>query len=239
MELKQILANKESLRAISSQPSGTDPRTRSVRDGKIKKAKQDLSDMYDLYRQNVYQKSIVVISLGEFSESFNEIADKDFGCYRVNGMGIFEEIADKIDKAHYQNLAATSNLFEIVSNLFEEVAGDIGITSYPMMVFNKKYTKRLTDKQSLVNLMADVFFETLGPEIVGHYAVTKASKTAFEDEFTGKVVPIVLSIREDLADDLKKSLESIGMKVFVVLSDKQADKEEVSKKLVSIKKKLK
>ena len=122
MELKQILANKESLQTISSQPSGTDPRTRSVRDGKIKKAKQDLADMYDSYRQNVYTKSIAILSLGEFSESFNEVAEKDFGCYRVNGMGIFEEIADKIDKAHYENIAATSNLFEIVSNLFEETA---------------------------------------------------------------------------------------------------------------------
>lgn len=239
MELKQILANKESLQTISSQPSGTDPRTRSVRDGKIKKAKQDLADMYDSYRQNVYTKSIAILSLGEFSESFNEVAEKDFGCYRVNGMGIFQEIADKIDKAHYENIAATSNLFEIVSNLFEETASDLGIASYPMMVFNKKYAKRLTDKQSLVNLIADVFFATIGPEVVGHYAVTKASKMAFEDDFTGKVVPIVVSIREDLVKDLQKSLEEIGMKVFVVLSDKQADKEEVGKKLVSIKKKLK
>ena len=239
MELKQILANKDGLKNISSQPSGTDPRTHSVREGKIKRAKQDLEDMYDLYRQNVYTKSIAIISLGEFSESFNEIADADFGCYRVNGMGIFEEIADKIDKAHYANLAATSNLFEIVSNLFEETASDLGIASYPMMVFNKKYAKRLTDKQSLVNLIADVFFDTIGPEVVGHYAVTKASKAAFADDFTGKVVPIVLTIREDLSKDLKKSLESIGMKVFVVLSNKQADKEEVGKQLVSIKKKLK
>lgn len=239
MELKQILANKEAVAKIANQPSGTDPRTHGVREGKIKRAKQDLLDMYDTYRQNVYQKSIVIISLGEHAESFNELADKEFGCYRVNGMGLFEEIADQIDKAHYTDHATTSNLFEIVGNIFEDMASDLGITSYPMLTFNKKYSKRLKDKADLVNLIADAFFETVGPELVGHYAVTKASKQAFEDGFIGKVVPIVLSVREDLANSLQKSLESIGMKVFVVLSDKQADKEEVSKKLVSIKKKLK
>jgi hypothetical protein len=239
MELKQILKNKDSIMEISKQEGSEDPRTHTVKQGKIKRARQDLVDMYNTYRQNVYQKSIVILSLGEEAESFNEIAEKEYGCYKVNGMGLFEDIADRIDKAHYTNHTVTANLFDMITDMFQESADEIGIISYPMMVFNKKYHKRLNGKQDLVNLLADVFFENVGPEVVGHYAVTKASKMAFEDDFIGKVVPVVLSIREDLAKELEKSLELIGMKVFVVLSDKQADKEEVGKKLVSIKKKLK
>lgn len=239
MELKQILANKASILAVSQQQASDDPRTRTVREGKIKSAKRDLDNMFDTYRQNVYQKSIAILSIGEFAESFNEIADKEFGCYRVDGMGIFQEIADQLDPVHYTNMTVTSNTFEMISNLFESIAIDLGISSYPELVFNKKYHKRIAGKQDLVNLMADLFFETVGPEIVGHYAVTKASKMAFEDDFVGKVVPVIISINDKLVVNLQKSLESIGMKVFVVLSDKQADKSEVGKQLVSIKKKLK
>ena len=239
MELKQILANKAAVTAIANQPRSEDPRTRSVKDGKIARAKEDLSDMFNQYRQNVYQKSIVILSLGEFAESFDEIAEKEFGCYKVDGMGIFQEIADQLDKVHYTDTTVTSNTFEMISNLFEPIALSLGITSYPELVFNKKYHKRIKNKEELVSLMGEMFFELVGPEIVGHYAVTKASKMAFDDDFVGKVVPVVLSVNESLAKQLVKSLESIGMKVFVVLSDKQADKAEVGKQLVSIKKKLK
>jgi len=239
MELKQVLENKESLTKISNQLAGADPRTFSVKEGKIKRAKQDLSDMYDLYRQIVYQKSIVILSLGEQADSFNKIAVEDFGCYDVDGLGIFREIADKIDKVYYTEHVATSHLFQLVSDHFEDIASEIGIVSYPQLIFNKKYSKRLNSKEDMVDLIARAFFENIGAEVVGHYAITKASKRAFDDDFTGKVVPIVLSVKDDLAKDLLKSLESIGMRVFVVTSDKQADKEEVGKKLVSIKKKLK
>jgi hypothetical protein len=239
MELKQVLKNKENLVELSKERPGADPRTFTVRQGKIKRAQQELEDMYGTYRSLVYQKSIAILSLGPEAESFNDIADKEFGCYRVNGMGLFEEIADKIDKVHYTDIAATSNLFAMIVDLFQESADEIGISSYPQIVFNKKYSKRLSGREDLINLMANVFFESVGPEIVGHYAITKASKAAFNDDFSGKVVPIVLTIREDLANKLQDSLESIGMKVFVVVSDKQADKEEVGKQLVSIKKKLK
>lgn len=239
MELKQILENKKGLTNLASQEPAADPRTFNVRSGKIKRAKQDLVDMYNLYRQVVYQKSIVILSVGEHKESFNNISNEEFGCYVIDGMEIFNEIASKIDKVYYTNHVATSHLFQLVTDHFQDIADEIGILSYPMLVFNKKYSKNLNSKEELVNLISKAFVENVGSEIIGHYAVTKASKKAFEEDFSGKVVPIVLSIPDDLEEDLKKSLESIGMKVFVVISDKQADKEEVGKKLVSIKKKLK
>lgn len=239
MELKQILENKENLTKISKQKAVGDPRTFSVKEGKIKRARQDLLDMYNLYRQMVYQKSIVILSSGEHADSFNSIASEEFGCYTVDGLGIFKEIAEKIDKVYYSDHVATSHLFEIFSSLFEEIADEIGIISYPQLVFNKKYSKRLNGKEEMVELIAKAFCENVGSEVIGHYAITRASKRAFDDDFTGKVVPVVIAVPEAFLKDLESSLTSINMRVFVVVSDKQADKEEVGKKLVSIKKKLK
>lgn len=236
--IKQIKLNKE----IASRDIGeVDPRKVRGMLGKIKRAKENLKELQLEYRNHVRENLFFLIVNGKESKSFCDIASSEtFGCFSTQAEEFYEEIASKIDKRHYDNQSSSPALFDMLMSVFSDLCGEIGIIGYPALIFDKKYSRRLTSKEDLVKLVQESFDEIIGKELVGLYLTDKVATKAMVDGFEGKKIPILINInKKELSLGLDSALKNITPNVFGITVKGEQDEEKVKKELIKIKKLIK
>jgi len=221
-------------------PLDADPRTLTTRIGHKKRAIQNLEDLFFDYRTHVKDNSVLILPKGKQSKSFVDIAKEEFACFEISGDEIYEKIADGVDKRYYENMVSSPSLFDIFMGVFNDICDEIGITSYPIVSFESKFSTRLTSREDLVKLVKQAFNDKIGSELVGIYAIHKVSKQAIEDGYSGTTIPVVIhSSDNDLLDSLALTLKALSPNVFQVPATKKQDSKSVQDSLVKIKKSLK
>ena len=53
-------------------------------------------------------------------------------------------------------------------------------------------------RPNLLKLIKEAFNEKIGSEVIGYYAIDKASRDAVNKLFDGRVVPIILEVEDDI-----------------------------------------
>ena len=223
-ELDQLLETIEKKRAVADRDPVVNGATYRVQVGKIKKAKEDLKDLFLDYRRIVQDRAAFIVVTGDKSQDFSEISSTDFGCFSVDADDFYNVITNKISPRLYEKTAASGNLFDNVSAAFEDVAGDIGIIGFPAFLFDSKYKKMLENKEDMVKLIKRAFNDKIGAEVNGLYMVNKVSKEAFDNRFSSKVIPVVIYAKdEELALELAlglNGLRRISQDVFLITAGK-------------------
>jgi len=233
IEKNKVLANK-----VLDKP---DPRTYTTQLGHIKRAKENLSELYLEYRKEVMQRAVFILAKGAQSKSFIDIAEKEgYGCFDLNADSVYEEIADKVNERYYDNQQSSPALFDILMSSFNDVCDDIGIIGYPAVLFESKYRRRLKSKKDLVDLVKQAYNDKVGSELVGLYAVEKIARKAVNEGYSGKTIPIILHSKDkDLLDTLETSLKEITVNVFKIATSSKQNKKLVEQKLLKIKDSIK
>lgn len=217
-----------------------DPRTYTTKLGHIKRAKQNLEDLFLDYRKEVMNRAVFILTKGAQADSFIEIATSEYGCFSVNGDALFEDIISRVDKRYYENMTSSPALFDLLMSSFNDVCDDIGIIGYPAVLFDSKYKRRLKSKEDLLQLTKEAFNEKVGSDLVGLYAIDKASREAVNQGYNGTTIPIIISSNDkELIGELSKSLKSITGNVFEISTTKKQTQKSVEEKLVKIKEKIK
>jgi len=236
--IKEIERNREL--ANMEIPEDADPRTLTTRIGHKKRAKQNLEDLFLEYRNHVRQNAVFILTKGKQSDSFIEIATKEYGCFSVNADEVYEKIADQIDSRNYLNQSATPGLFDMLMSAFNNICDDIGIIGYPAVLFESKYKRNLTSREDFITLIKEAFNNKVGSDLVGLYAVDQVARKAINDGYTGTTIPVILNTEDkDLTEDLNTSLKQINPSVFTVSTTKKATAKSVEEKLVKIRESLK
>lgn len=214
---QEIINDIQIQKAIAESDPGNDPRSYVVRLGKIKKAKADLADLYTDYRKVFQNLTIFIAATGSKAESFAKIAQEEYGCFAVSVDDFYTSLVDRVNPALYENKACSSQVFDLINDYFEEYAEELGIMSYPRMMFSAKYKKTVTNKADLVTIIKEAFTEALGGETIGLHAINVASKRAVSEGFIGKVAPVVLfSKDQETMKLIIKDLPHLSDKIFVV-----------------------
>lgn len=236
--IKEIEKNRKA--AMAEIPENADPRTLTTRIGIKKRAKQNLEDLSLEYRNHVKSNSIFMLPKGKETSSFVEIAQKDFGCFEVSADEIYNLIADGVDKRYYDNQVSSPALFDIFMGVFNDICDQVGILGYQAVLFESKYSRRLTSREELVSLIKEAFNDKVGSELVGIYTVDKVSRLAIEQGYKGQTIPIILHTEDEkLLDTLATSLKNLSPNVFGIPASKKQSAETVEKSLLKVRKQIK
>lgn len=236
--IKEIEQNKTI--AETEIPLDADPRTLTTRIGQQKRAKQNLEDLFLEYRKHVGLNSVFILTKGKQYESFAQIAREEYNCFSVNADELYNFIADQIDPRNYTNVSAGPGLFDMFMSIFNDVCDQIGIISYPAILFESKYQRKLSGREDVIKLIKEAFNEKVGSEIVGLYAIDQVAKKAIESGYSGTTIPVILHSEDsELTETLENSLKNITQNVFMVSTTKKQTAKLVEEKLVKIKESLK
>lgn len=235
--VKEIKHNKGIAEMVIGEDS--DPRTLTTKIGQKKRAKQNIEDLFLEYRDHVRQNAVFILTEGKNADSFIELAEKDFGCFSVNARELYEKISDEIHSRHYNGVSTAPNLFDMIMSVFNNYCDQIGIVGYPFLTFGSKYSRRLNNKDDLINLIKESFHDLVGSQIIGLYAVDVVAKKAIEEGYGGTTIPIILHTGDkDLTDRLKTALLEVNKNVFVVNTSKKQTEKTVQDKLLDIRNKI-
>jgi len=236
--LKEIEKNKE---IASMSLDNPDPRTYTTKLGHVKRAKENLKELFLQYRKEVSNRAVFILTKGANSDSFVNIATgDDFGCFSVNAEALYEEIASKISSRYYEDQPSSPALFDLLMSSFNDICDEIGIIGYPAVLFDAKYKRRLKTKDDLVNLIKDAFNDKVGSDLVGLYAIDKVARKALEKGYDGKTIPIIITTKDkELVNDLDKTLKNLTKSVFKISTSKEQTQETVEESLLKIRENLK
>ena len=225
----------------STDISDSDPKTYNARLGKQKRAKQNLDDLFLEYREQVKNRAVFILTKGAQADSFIDVATgEDFGCFEVGADILYNQILLKVDKRYYDDQTSSPALFDLLMSSFNDICNDIGIISYPAVLFEKKYKRRLKSKEDLLKLTKEAFNDKVGSDLVGLYAIDKVARKAVNEGYGGTTIPIIVHSKDSkLVDELENSLKNINQNVFKVATTKKQTSDDVVKTLTKIRKGLK
>lgn len=244
-EIKEILDKIKEKKALAetSIDEIADHRTRNVKIGHIKRAKEDLKDLYREYRKALQEKAVFIVVTGSSSKKFAESASKDYDCFSIDADSFYEGLIENVNKQLYNERPASPQLFDIIMSNFNYRALEIDIIGYRMLIFESKYKRKLKDKDDFLKLTKQAFNEKIGSEVVGLDATDRVAHEAVNRNYEGgKIVPIILHTKdESLAKDLikgsgdSKGLSEISTNVFLITAGKTKDEKLKENALISVK----
>jgi hypothetical protein len=245
MDLEKLVKTIKEKRELAKQvpEQGAHPQTYTTRLGRIKRARNDLIELYFKYRNEMQKRALFVVLDGKEGSinKFAEIAESEFDCFVSDSEEIFQEIVYGVDKAYYKNIVSSPGLFDVLMGSFNEVANRIGILQYPMVLFDKKYLRNLKTREDVLNLTKEAFTDKLGGELIGVYAIDKAATQGVNKEYDGKIVPILIKANDKkIVDKLNKDLLLLNRNTFTInLDEEEVNSSLVENKLLEIRNKLK
>lgn len=240
-DFKKLIKEVKAKQEAADKPITDDPRTHGVQLGRARRAQEDLKALFEQYKREVSARAVFIIPVGAERQQFADIASSDsFGCFKVRVDDMYEEITQDISPVLYTNSAASPSLLDILQDQFQSIADEIGIMSYPMVIFKSKYSRTLNKKEDLIAFTKQAFNEDMGLEVVGYYTIHKVANQAIKEDFAGKIVPIIIDTEDsDLAKALVDGLKKISPFVYAVEAEKEVDEKLVKQVLIDIRKKVK
>jgi hypothetical protein len=245
MDLEKLLKTIKEKGELAKQvpEQGAHPQTFTTRFGKIKRAKNDLIELYFQYRNEIQKRALFVVLDGKKgnSDKFAEIAESEFDCFVSDSEEIFQEIVSGVHKAYYKNIVSSPGLFDVLMGSFNEIANRVGIIEYPMVLFDKKYLRNLKTEKDVLDLAKEAFIDKLGGELIGVYAIDKAATQGIKKEYDGNIAPILIKANDKkIVDKLNKDLLSLNRNTFTInLDGEEVNSSLVENKLLEIRNKLK
>jgi hypothetical protein len=207
--LKEI---KEKKAIVNADLDLNSPTARNMRD-RQNSAKIRIEQLQVDYRNALLNQTVFIIMYGADAEKMAKVAEKDFGSYAVNAETLFDRIANEVPANVYAGKNASPSLFDIISHALEGVAAEAGVTSFPQPIFrNSKHGRVLGSKADLTTLIKQVISEDVGSELIAVHAVTATFLKALDNEFNGRVYPVVLHTSDAqyaarLNEDINKRLQ--------------------------------
>lgn len=221
MSIEQLTETIVKTKALAESKPGNNPLTYTTKLGHIKRAKEDLKELYMEYRAFIKDSAIFILVTGGQTSQFVNIAKNDFECFEVNGEEFYEEITKDINERMYTDTASGPGLFDLISSAFEDIAMDMGIMGYRPLLFESKFKKKLNGKKDLLEVTQKAFNDKVGSEVVGVYAIDRVATQAVNEGFTGRLIPIILHTKnETLIKDFSRDFRQIFGNVFIVSAGK-------------------
>lgn len=190
--------------------------TRPMREGNKRAAKEQLVDLKDQFRLLLTQTASYLIVTGPQASELATTAETTQGALVVNPEDFYNEVLEKVDQRAYMGKLIDGSFANAISNSLEEVVLQIGVRSYPQLLFKTEYSQMTTTKEQVLAITKLMINKEIGSDFVGIYAANKVMDQAIArgpNSFT----PILLhTTDENLALSLSKDLKNLSPNVFLV-----------------------
>lgn len=203
----------------------TDLRTYNVKLGLLRQAKQKLEDLKQQYKVAVSNRVAYILAVGSESGELVKRSVKDFGVIEYDANTMVDDLIKDIPEEFYVGKTMSSAILDMVTNHLYTKVEDIKIENMPTaLYYEARYNNTINSKEDLARDVKMILNEQVGKELMAFDAVHKASVKALEEEFSGKIVPVMINATEENIADIGRSLSSTTKNVFVVSSGEVSDK---------------
>ena len=211
--VKEIEKNKKYAEEVID---GGNPATLNTRLGRKKAAKYRLEELYVQYRLDIKSHLVFIVPVGKDAEAISKLAEES-GTIVSNADSFYEDLANRIPTVLYNGKQTQSSLIDVFSRHLEDKANEIGVRSYPMVVYSRKYAKKIKSKEELLELIKKIINEDVGSEIVAMQILDEVAQIAMKDSFSKGKLPVVVSLNDqDLVEEIVKGLKTLSPNVFMV-----------------------
>jgi len=219
-ELKEILGKiNQAIPVAKEDVTQGNPATLQARAGRRRSAQEELIRLKRDYRNAVLRNAAFIIVVGDEAEKFGAVALDKYGCQSFKAESFFEELAGRVDKRAYAGRESSASLFDLVGRHLEDMANNMDLASYPMLVYSTKYSGAIADAEQLAKLLERAVIEQVGSELAAVHVLNKASSSYLEGGYTAKTAPIILSTTSaTLARDLYSNVPRLGPKGTFLVS---------------------
>lgn len=211
--VKEIEKNKKYADEVIE---GGNPATLNTRLGRKKSAKNRLEELYTQYRLDVRDHLVFIVPVGKEAEEIAALAEQG-GTLVSSADSFYEDLANRIPPVLYNGKQTQSSLVDVFTRHLEDKANEIGVRSYPMVVYSRKYARKIKGKEELLDLIKKIINEDVGSEIVATQILDEVAKVAMKDNFSKGKLPVVVSLKDqDLVEEIVKGLKTLSSNVFMV-----------------------
>jgi predicted DsbA family dithiol-disulfide isomerase len=215
--VKEIEKNKKYANEVIE---GGNPATLNTRLGRKKAAKSRLEELYTEYRLSVKDHLVFIVPVGKDAEEITKLAEEG-GTSIANADSFYEDLANRIPPILYNGKQTQASLIDVFSRHLEDKAMEIGVRSYPMVIYNRKYARKVQGKEDLVSLIKKIINEDVGSEMVAAQILDEVAKSAMKDSFSKGKLPVVVSVKDQsIVEHIVNGLKTISPNVFMVGSGK-------------------
>jgi len=210
---------KKASKFATENVEGGNPSTQAGRAARKKSSQERLKQLYVQYKEQLKERALFVLVTGTGAKEFSAISTEEASFYETSTESFYEFLTDKIDARLYKNPIKASYVMDALSRHFEEVAKDLGISSYNQIIATHKYSFIVKTRDGVLLLIKKVVNEILGAEVAALYAFEFVAKKAFEENFNGPIFPVMVETGSDTVNDLVKGfmiLNKKSPKVFTV-----------------------
>jgi len=222
MSLTKILADLKAAKVFADEDvSAGAIETLNSRRNRKRNAIVKVEELTEQYSRELLKTGVFVVVTGAHRDTFVETAKDKYSCFSTELNAFFDDLASRINPQLYVNKPANQNLLEVVGRHLEDKAMQIGINSYPMLIFKNKYQRRLTSKDDLVTFLREIIMEQIGPEIIGINGMRAIVPQAIARGHALNLTPMVIGLEDDqLASTLIPALKRLTPTVFLVHTGK-------------------
>lgn len=211
--VKEIKKNKKYADEVIE---GGNPATYTIRMGRKLSAKGRLEELYTQYRLDVRPNLVFIIPIGSEAQNFIDLASQN-NMVVARADDFYEDLAKRIPGVFYNGKQSMRELVDVLSRHLEDKAVEVGVRSYPAIVYQSKYSKKIKGKEELLKFVKKVINEDVGPEMVAAQLLDAAARSAMEIDFCKGKLPVIVSLTDlEILDNIVSGLKSVCPNVVLI-----------------------
>jgi hypothetical protein len=227
MSLNKIVEDIKKNKVLAEEQidEDSDPRTLKGRIGRKNSAKEKLKLLYRDYKKTLVNKMAMLLVTGSKAEEFCEIAQAEGNMFLALADNLYEDISSRIPEPVIKRGMKTAAIIDILGRHLEDKATELDIASYPAIVYKSKYDKKVENSKDMLELTKILVNSEVGSELVGYDVLEQVSRQAVNDMFDGKILPVVVLLKDDsIVNDVIEGLKKIGVVSAVLAGEGNAPK---------------
>jgi len=220
----KIIEKVKETRFIANSPidSKIPHASQEILKGRKRNAKDMMKTLQDEHRVFVRKNCVLMIMCGELSDKIAELGRTKFNCFKLDIDKFFLFLTEKVPTSHYMGKGIGSGAFDFLIAELENIANEVGISSYNMIMYKASYNKIISSREELAEVFKTAFMEQVGGEFLAAVASHKAATIAFDKEQDRLSYPVILYTKDfDLAPKLKKDFKNIFNRSFLISCDRE------------------
>lgn len=204
--IKEIKLQKE---YANIDPYEGDPVLIRDRAGRKRNATGMLEALYPQYKHEMLKRLGFIVVVGSQTK---EALEKTEGVVKYSADSFFSELVSGVDERLLTGRESPATLIDMISHSLDNMARDMGIESYNQnLVYNAKYSESVFGRDQLASLAKRIVFDQVGSEIIGYHALEVATREAFNEDYDGNVLPVMVSIEDsEMLLEVLKGLQKLS-----------------------------
>lgn len=170
------------------------PVTMKARQQRKDMAGARLGDLFFSFRKEFLKKVRPILVVGDNAEVFSNSASKLMGLPHHSGDALFEALVSGMEKELLNGNQSANFILEVAGRILEDAAVDIGLASYPQLIYKSSYNKAIKGPEEAKAFIKKAILEQMGYGVPALFIADKALRAAYSvDGIDQPAYPVLVS----------------------------------------------